>query len=307
MSRVILQLLTHARVDTLPGLLDSLLGQSDRDWELKILLNGVSDAVLPEMMSTILPYQPKLPMSIDQSEMNLGFAGGHQWLFERHQAPYVLLVNDDVICAPGYIAILRQYLDEHPRTAAVSGKLVRPDGRIDSLGLRLHLNGRVSNISEGKEDVPGRTEPFRVFGVAGTLPLLRREAVIQASHDGQLFDPGFGSYKEDVELAFRLQAEHWDCVVVPTVTAVHHRTFRRSWVHRGVSFYAVAHSYRNHLWNLFAFYPWSAYLRKGWAIIPFELAKLVFLLVTKPRAVTWAFSTSKANWKTLMAKRHHFV
>ena len=307
MADVVLQLLTHGRADTLPALFESLLAQSDREWTLKVLVNGAADSIREEILEVVDSHRTRLSMTVDVSEENLGFAGGHQWLFERHDASYVLLVNDDVVLAPDYLAQLRRYLDEHPRVAAVSGKLVRPDGRVDSLGLQLSLSGKVSNIAEGEMDGAGTTQPYKVFGVAGTLPMLRREAVVQASHDGRLFDPAFGSYKEDVELAFRLRLEPWDSIIVPTAVAVHHRTFRRSRLHRGVSFYAAAHSYRNHLWNLLTFYSWTDYLRRGWAILPFECAKLAFLLVTHPRVIPWVFSTTADHWRILMAKRRHFV
>lgn len=307
MVSVVLQLLTHGRADTLPALFESLVAQTDQNWELKLLINGASDRVREQILQVTRPYASRLRMSIDVSQENLGFAGGHQWLFERHVSPFVLLVNDDVVVGENYLSTLRRYLDEHSDVGAVTGKLVRPDGMIDSLGLSLAASGRVSNIAEGRRDRVALAESYEVFGVAGTLPLIRREAVIQASHDGRLFDPAFGSYKEDVELAFRFRHQGWKSVVIPSTSAIHHRTFRRSRLHRGVSFYAASHSYRNHLWNLLTFYTWKEYLSVSWALIPFEFFKFVFLLCTNPGVLVWTLTTTRLHWKELMAKRAHFV
>ena len=307
MASIVLQLLTHGRADTLPALFDSLLSQTDKDWRLMVLVNGASPLVHKEIVEVLHRYDARLDIDFSQCKENLGFAGGHQKLFETHQAEYVLLVNDDVVLAPDYIERLRTYLDTHPRVAAVSGLLLRPDGRVDSLGLMLHASGKVSNKGEGKRDSSQTREPYEVFGVAGTLVLLRREAVVQASHDGRLFNPTFGSYKEDIELAFRFRASHWTSVVVPLAMAVHHRTFRRSRLHRYVSFYAQAHSYRNHWWNILTFYFMRDYLRHAWALVPFESAKFAFLCLTHPRILPWTVSTTAAHWQELMRKRRHFL
>lgn len=307
MVTLVLQLLTHGRSDTLPALFDSLMLQTKQGWDLRVLVNGASPPVRHEIEGVLDHYCDRLPMTISTSEENLGFAGGHQFLFESHAAPFVLLVNDDVVLAPDYIERLMQVLETHPGVGAVSGKLLRPDGRIDSLGLLLHRCGRISNIGEGEVDRYQTRDPYEVFGVSGTLPLLRREAVVQASHDGRLFDPAFGSYKEDVDLAFRFRATGWKSVVVPDVVAVHHRTFRKSHLHRGVSFYAASHSYRNHWWNILTLYSWGDYARSAWAIVPFELAKLGFFLVTNPRVIFWSLTSTWRHRHALVAKRRHFM
>lgn len=306
METLVLQLLTHGRADTLPALFDSLITQTKKDWHLRVLVNGASPSVREKIEQVIEQYRDRLHMTVSTSEKNLGFAGGHQALFEDHNASFVLLVNDDVVLASDYIEHLLRELETRPRVGAVSGKLVRPDGLIDSLGLVLHDSGRVSNIGEGDKDkgVDGVEE---VFGVAGTLPLLRREAVVQASHDGKLFDPALGTYKEDVELAFRFRTTDWKSMVIPEAVAVHHRTFRKSRLHRGVSFSAASHSYRNHAWNLLTFYSWGEFFRVAWALVPFELAKLGFFLSTNPRVIFWSIMTTWEHRKTLLAKRRHFL
>lgn len=307
MPKIQIQLLTHGRADALSALFDSLLVQTDQDWDVHVMVNGATEPMRGQITRVLEAYRERLLLSITASEVNLGFAGGHQQLFENHSAKYVLLVNDDVVLAPEYIACLRRFLDEHPHVGAVSGKLLRPDRRVDSLGLTLHASGKVSNIDEGKVDRQETTEPYEVFGVSGTLPLLRREAVVHASHDGRLFDPVFGSYKEDVELAFRLRSSGWKSLVVPQAVAVHHRTFRKSCLHRGVSFYATSHSYRNHWWNILTFYSWGEYGRSAWALVPFELAKLVFFLVTNPRVIFWSITSTWRHRQVLLAKRRHMM
>jgi hypothetical protein len=57
----------------------------------------------------------------------------------------------------------------------------------------------------------------RVFGASGSSAFYRAEAL----HRVGAYDPGFGSYYEDVDLAFRLRWAGYGCVFAPTCRILH--------------------------------------------------------------------------------------
>ncbi len=283
MATLVLQLGTHHRTETLPALFASLSSQTDKDWTLY----WCDDASTPEeraMMRQILEEShPSYTVVTADSDLNIGFSGVHERLYEMHDADYVMLVNDDAILEPGYVAGLRAHLDTHPDVASVSGKILRYNTDasgaivktevIDSLGLARTRYHKVYDIGAG-ERAPEMIGPVQVFGVSGCLPMYRRSAI-----GDQLFDPSYFMYKEDVDVAYRLQAAGFEAAIVPEAVAYHKRSFRKSVLHLGVSRKSQWLSYRNHWRNLRKHLTLKDWLLDGWAILPFEAAKAIFMLV----------------------------
>ncbi|MHB8234879.1 MAG: glycosyltransferase [Solirubrobacteraceae bacterium] len=56
-----------------------------------------------------------------------GFAAANNRGVERGQAPYVLLLNSDILVVDGAVEGLLQALQEHPQAVAAGGRLVDPD------------------------------------------------------------------------------------------------------------------------------------------------------------------------------------
>lgn len=158
----------------------------------------------------------RVPVRVDaevfRSETNLGFAGGANAAYRQSGAPYVALVNNDVVLQPGWLAAVVDALDRDPQLAAVQTINRRIDGRIDGAGIDVS-DGTFRQIGHG--EVVGA--PLGVaWGVSATAALYRRSAV-----GAQLFDERFFAYYEDVELSARLRAGGWRTAVLPVVLATH--------------------------------------------------------------------------------------
>jgi GT2 family glycosyltransferase len=66
-----------------------------------------------------------------------------------------------------------------------------------------------------------------VFGGTGAATLYRRDALTDIAYaDGQVFAESFFAYREDAELAWRLQWRGWRCLYVPDAAASHGRGFQ---------------------------------------------------------------------------------
>ena len=147
-----------------------------------------------------------------RSEKNLGFARGANEAFRATTAPFVALINNDVVLDPGWMAAVRAAMDRDERLAAVQTIIRRPDGRIDGAGIDVS-DGTFRQIGYGQQV---GTDLAVAWGVSATATLYRRAAV-----GDQLFDERLGTYYEDVELSARLRAAGWRTAVLPVVKATH--------------------------------------------------------------------------------------
>lgn len=288
--RLALQLSTYNGSSFLPGLFASLATQTDQDWILRVRDDGSNPEELARTRSCVAEYATQRRVDFE-SGVNLGFAVSHQEMYERHDEELVLLVNQDVLFTPEYIATVRKYMEHHSDVAAAAGTILRWTwgaqhepvftNVIDSLGLAKARSHKVYDIASGValEDCAAYSIP--VFGISGCLPMYRRSAL-----GVMLFNPAFVMYKEDVDVAYRMQKIGIKAARVPGIVAYHFRTFQSSMLHRGVSTRFQELSYRNHWKNLTRHLSWRDWLRDGWAILPFEAAKIGFFLFTKP-VVLW--------------------
>lgn len=147
-----------------------------------------------------------------RSETNLGFARGANEAFRATAAPFVALINNDVVLDRGWMSVVRAAMDRDERLAAVQTIIRRPDGRIDGAGIDVS-DGTFRQIGYGQHV---GTDLAVAWGVSATATLYRRAAV-----GDRLFDERLGTYYEDVELSARLREQGWRTAVLPVVKATH--------------------------------------------------------------------------------------
>jgi GT2 family glycosyltransferase len=183
------------------------------------------------------------PVTLTRGE-NVGFAVGHNMAMRESTSELVLLVNADATLAPDFLVQGLPAFDD-PRVGAVQAKLLRPadetgpTGRpmIDTAGMVASRQRLFSERGHGEEDAGGYDCVAEVFGADGAVPIYRRAALddvaiplslgADRSRDGvEYFDETFFIYKEDVDLAWRLQHRAWKTLYVPSARACHVRTMR---------------------------------------------------------------------------------
>ena len=303
MARVAIHIVTWNGERYVPFLFESLARQTYTDVTVRILDNASSDGTLAslERERARLPF----PSEIMSLQENIGFAGGHNTLFRRTQEPYVLLVNQDMYLRPDCLERLVGAMDAFPACAAVSPRLMQwdfkksmTDGleagltpRIDSLGIERLPNRRFIEKEAG-ETWNGGQDVMPVFGVSGALPLCRVAALRDAAIDGNLFDPEFESYKEDVELSYRLRKRGYDAMTVTSAVAYHDRTAAMpegglgdwaAWRNKARQSQRVRFlSYRNHLAILFVHETWQSLGRDLLSVLWYEAKKGVVHMLLAP-------------------------
>ncbi len=221
MPRIAIQIITYKSSGHLPLLLETLKQQTFRDWKLYVCENSLDRVEAGKIQEQL--EASGLPFHYFISDHNGGFDGGHQTLYRLHDAPLVMLLNDDVKLEPDYLEAVVARMDRDPKIASVTGLVYRwreDDERvIDTAGLEYRCLGQIVDRFAGV-DTTHNTQAEEVFGVSGAIGLYRRSAVEAA---GGLFDPEWFMYKEDADLAIRLRHAGFVAWFEPRAIAWHKR------------------------------------------------------------------------------------
>ena len=215
--RVAVCIVTWNSAPELPGCLESISRLDHRPLEIVVVDNASRDGSL-EIARCHAPAG--IPLEAVASPENLGFAAGMNAAIARTDAPFILTLNADARPAPDYVTRL---LGRAEGTGAVTGKLVRPDRKLDACGMRLTSTWRHLDRGSGEPDHGQFSKPERVFGATGAASLFRREALDDAAVEGEIFDPRFHSFREDAELCFRLRERGWEVLYEPAAVCEHRR------------------------------------------------------------------------------------
>ena len=153
-----------------------------------------------------------------------GFGANHNTVIRATTGRYVYVLNEDTTAGDWGFEALTEYLDDHPRVAALGPRIVYPDGRLQDSAWRFPTP-LVSTVSLATLGRLGMTqsrgdEPRAVDWVMGAAVVLRREALDEIG----LFDESFFLYSEEVDLQARLHRAGWEVHYLPAVTVVHHES-----------------------------------------------------------------------------------
>ena len=308
----------------LASCLTTVLEQSHSNLEIFLIDNASTDNSYAHTRNNFAGKN----ITFIQNKQNLGYAGGHNLAIARSSGQYVLCLNPDIILAKDYIQLIVSALAKNQRVGSATGKIlkykveagqIKKTQIIDTLGLKILKNHRVVELGNNRKDQDRYNENREVFGVSGAAPIIRRSALEDIKHstnDGQYFDQDFHSYKEDIDLAWRLQHANWQCLLVPQARAWHDRwetgsdqtdqnqevIAKRQKKSARVNYY----SYRNHLLvnlkNEFLI-NWLIYLPY---IIWYELKKLVYLLLFERYTLKGLLDVIKFLPLTLKKRRDIF-
>ena len=229
-----INIVTHNGAKYVPFLFESLRAQTHRDWMINIFDNN-SDAETVNVIGSELE-KFGVEQNFEMDHINHGFAKSHNILFDKTKTEYFLVLNQDVYLSKDCLRKMIYFLDNNKEVAAVSPRLMKwnflkkKDGFsniIDSLGLKLLRNRRVVEIEVNKKwDGGSNKKSFsKVFGVSGTCTMYRKEYVNKVLfEDSKLFDDAYFMYKEDVDLAYRLQSSGFSSAVLLDICAYHDRS-----------------------------------------------------------------------------------
>jgi len=309
----------------LASCLSAVLEQSYSNLEIFFIDNASTDGSFTYLQKKFAARN----INFIKNNQNLGYAGGHNLGIARSNSKYILCLNPDIILNKNYIQTAVTALEKNKPVGAVTGKILKykldnnqavKTKIIDTLGLTILKSHRVVEKGANQEDRGQHHKTTKIFGVSGAAPVLRRQALesIQSGtgNNIQYFDQSFHSYKEDVDLSWRLQHAGWQCLLVPSALAWHDRwetgsnqtdrdqevITKRKRKSARVNYY----SYRNH---------WLVNLKNeflvNWLIcspyiVWYELKKLVYLIIFERHTLKGLLDIIKSLPLTLKKRRDIF-
>ncbi len=351
MSKLTINLVVYNGEKYIPFLFSSLKAQTFKDFEIIIVDNASTDKTVEiiksELANSNIRYQ------IIQNSENVGFSPGHNQAYHAVTTPYFLLQNVDMYLLPDALEKLVTFLDSYPNTGAIATRLMRWDfektmlarqnggsielsaqagftNLIDAIGIKLFRNRRAVEwltrqewSSENKnlevQEIYNK-KVQEVFGVSGAFPIYRKALLDKILlPDNNLFDPTYHSYKEDLDLAYRLRNAGYVSYVLLDAVAYHDRTgagpkemgdWHALKNKNNQSFFVSFHSYKNHLRTLYKNEYWQNVILDFVPIFWYEFKKFVFFLFNNPMIIIKGWSeiiknlsyTIKAR-QTILASR----
>jgi GT2 family glycosyltransferase len=160
-----------------------------------------------EKSTKFLNFYNSIFLKVIFNRKNLGFAAGNNVGIKKALGDYILLLNSDTLIKNGALLKLADYMDQHPKVAAVGPRLLNKDGSFQaSVGrfptlpvvfwmlFKEHFGGseyvRQSPLQEGVVD-----------WVMGAALMIRKEVFEKVG----LLDENIFMYMEEVEWCYRVK------------------------------------------------------------------------------------------------------
>lgn len=306
MARLTIQLVTWNGAKYIPYLFQSLRKQLYVDWDLLVLDNASSDGTAQLVEKELANFSR--PHRLIKNVDNFGFAIGHNKLFQEGRSDYFLLLNQDMYLEEDCLSKMVAFLDAHQTVAAVAPRLMKWNFSdvaarglsaslstyIDALGIKISRNRRaLEQFTQQAWVIVKKFMPaegvLEVFGVSGAFPLFRRSAIAEVVFaDGTMFDETYHSYKEDLDLAWRLRERGFKSFVLLNTVAYHDRTgagpkekddLAAAMNKQKQANWVKYHSYKNHLRTLYKNEYWQNLLIDFPWIAWYEVKKFVYFLL----------------------------
>ena len=221
MAKVQVQIVTWNSLRYMVDCLESLMRQTFRDFSVLVIDNASEDGTVEFIRS----YYPEV--SILQNFKNFGFSKANNQGIAFAKSDYVLVMNPDVILTDEFLEKLVSFADQYQNGGSYGGKILKifseavdqneveglrevvKSNIFDSTGLQIFKSRRAVNRGEGQKDQGQYDKTQEVFGLSGACVLYRLAALQDTMIRNEYFDQDFFTYKEDIDLAWRLRLYGW--------------------------------------------------------------------------------------------------
>lgn len=213
---------THNRTDLLRACLQAVTRHAPAETEIIVVDDASPNGAASKMTAS---FTGIITLRLDQQR---GFAVAANTGIRASRGDVVETLNDDTEVLPGWADAALRWFDDPAIGAVAPLVLAWPEGRIiDSAGDRYYLGGVASKRGHGAilaspsgrgVGGEGYLQPCRVFGASAAAGFFRRSALDRVG----LFPDDFGSYFEDVDLAFRLNRAGYGAMYDPASRVLHH-------------------------------------------------------------------------------------
>lgn len=218
--------------------LDSLLVQNYPNFEILIIINGSEDGSAEFIRKKCARIKK---ISIIEPGENTFYSRGNNLGIANSRGEYIFALNQDTVLEQQFLARLVAQMEADQSLGSMTGKLLHYNYSIDSktkildsAGIEIFKTRRLIDRGQWERDNGQYDADREIFGPSGAAALYRAsalEAVKLPKQNGEweYFDEDFVAYKEDADLAWRLQLAGFGSRYVPEAVLYHGRTIGRSW------------------------------------------------------------------------------
>jgi len=214
-------------------------------FDIVVVDNGSTDGS-QKMLAEKYPQ-----VKLIQNDSNLGLGKASNQGIDATRGRYILLLNNDTIVNGAAFDDMVDFLDQHPRTGAVGGKILNPDGstqccyyNFSTLWEEFLIASRLGEkFRPGYPAVMNGDEVRPVDWLTSACLMVRRATLDEVG----LLDENYFIYGDEVDLQYRIMKAGWDIHYLPQATTIHYggrsmtRWPRRKLVYRGKLLF-----YKNH-------------------------------------------------------------
>lgn len=239
MSKVTVVQVIYNNRRFIQNVFSAIFNQTFKDFNVVAVISGNDDGS-KEFLSEKFPQ-----VEIIDPGYNIGFAKGHNLVFEKFDSDLYQLVNPDLVMEPNYIEEMVKIFDD-PRVGTATGKLYQapkdlivqgfPNLKsyiinhkfIDTTGVVINKSGRARDRGQHEIDKGQYDLLTNIDAVSGAGCMYRAMALKSISYKlkagVEYFDEDFHSYWEDVDLSWRMANKGWKNIFVPSAVGYHGRT-----------------------------------------------------------------------------------
>lgn len=198
--------------------IQSILKQSYQPIELIVVDNNSSD----KSVTIIQSFKKKV--TLIQSGVNTGYAGGNNLGFSVAKGKYILLFNSDAFAESDFLASLVDEIEKKPSVSVLQPKLIYKgnprykNGVINSVGCYFTPTGFLYYLGYGKDSsLPMYNQHREIFSAYGACMLIRKNTIDKVG----LFDEDFFLYFEETDFCIRVWLSGEKVVYTPKATVFH--------------------------------------------------------------------------------------
>ena len=199
---------THSGGERIGSLLDSLDPNRSGD-QVLVVDNGSTDRT-PE----VLAAHPEV--EVISPGRNLGFGAAVNLAVRRAESDALVLVNDDCLCDPGFVAAIAAELGGDVAMAAGILRDQADPARIDTAGMELDSTLLVFDYLHGEPPAAAEVAPDPI-GPCAAAAAFDRSAFLEVGG----FDEALFAYWEDVDLVLRMRLAGHTCALARGATGTH--------------------------------------------------------------------------------------
>lgn len=192
----------------------SLRQKPEDDYPILVIDNGSADSSRQWLKEHEVQYN----YSCIYQEKNTGFCAAVNLGIKKATTPYVILLNNDTECLPGFVQKLTDAIEQDDRIFSASAMMLdmKDSSKIDDAGDEYCALGWA--YARGKGKLAANFEkPTDVFFSCGGAAIYNRAIAVELG----MFDENHFAYLEDADIGYRSRIMGYRNVYAPMAKVIH--------------------------------------------------------------------------------------